>query len=544
MTIGNIDKATRRKPSDHAWILVAYLPTHKLDELGFTTLEAKIARAHLFHACMREIVKPLIKAGKDGIHLTGGDGAIRHCHPILAIYSADYPEQCLVACSRNGAVCPVCGADEDEFGNHVCYLPRDAAATLKKIRCARQKPTLNQADLKLKRSGLNFIDEPFWAELPFFNIHNALAPDVLHQGYQGVLRTLVGWLKTVVTPSEVDARFARLPPMHGIRGFKQGISHLNRVTGREHKEICKQILGCIIGKAPTSVIRSTVAILDFFYIAQYQSHTEATLKYMEDALDVFHENKEIFIQLGARKLKSGGMYMHLYHVSSLMPLLDENFNIPKIHALEHYVDFIRRFGTTDNYNTEHSERLHIDLVKDAYRATNHRDVLKQMVQWLSRRESVLTFETRVQWLTGIHKKPPKICRPRPRLQLAKMPTVCGVGFPAVEQQYGASNFRSALKTFVAQYRAGGDPRYRSRRSDRQVDLPFEYVDIWHRMKFNIPSIQSDNAPDTHEIADATPSRQGGFNAREGRFDTVLVNDTGAADVGIEGKQIRYICSRL
>lgn len=227
-------------------------------------------------------------------------------------------------------------------------------------------------------------------------------------------------------------------------------------------------------------------------------------------------------------------------LSSLTPLPDKNSNIPKIYATEHYMNFICRFGTIDNYNTEHLEHLHIDLVKDAYRITNHWNVLKQMIQWLSYHESVLIFETHVQWLTGNQKKLPKICCPCPRLQLAKMPTVCGVGFLAVEQQYGASNLRGALKTFIAQYQAGRDSQYRQRCSDQLVDLPFDFIDIWHRIKFNIPSIQSDDAPDTHEIANATPSHQG-FNACEGRFDTVLVNDTGAEDVSITGTSI-YLCT--
>jgi len=42
----------------------------------------------------------------------------------------------------------------------------------------------------------------------------------------------------------------------------------------------------------------------------------------------------------------------------------------------------------DNYNTEQSERLHIDFAKDAYRATNQRDQYPQMTAWLERREKV------------------------------------------------------------------------------------------------------------------------------------------------------------
>ncbi|KAJ7814978.1 hypothetical protein B0H14DRAFT_2375667, partial [Mycena olivaceomarginata] len=41
----------------------------------------------------------------------------------------------------------------------------------------------------------------------------------------------------------------------------------------------------------------------------------------------------------------------------------EDFNIPKFHSLLHYVDSIQYFGTTDNYNTEMFERLHIDSPK-------------------------------------------------------------------------------------------------------------------------------------------------------------------------------------
>ncbi|KAJ7906687.1 hypothetical protein B0H13DRAFT_1880374 [Mycena leptocephala] len=40
------------------------------------------------------------------------------------------------------------------------------------------------------------------------------------------------------------------------------------------------------------------------------------------------------------------------------------------------------FGTSDNYNTEYTERLYIDLAKDAYRSTNRKDEFSQMTLWL------------------------------------------------------------------------------------------------------------------------------------------------------------------
>ncbi|KAG2130637.1 uncharacterized protein EDB93DRAFT_1108366 [Suillus bovinus] len=49
---------------------------------------------------------------------------------------------------------------------------------------------------------------------------------------------------------------------------------------------------------------------------------------------------------------------------------------------------IQLYGTMDNYNSEYTEHLHIDLVKDAYRTTNHKDEFMQMTQWLEHKEKL------------------------------------------------------------------------------------------------------------------------------------------------------------
>jgi hypothetical protein len=83
---------------------------------------------------------------------------------------------------------------------------------------------------------------------------------------------------------------------------------------------------------------------------------------MHDALARFHADKDIFIELGVHS----------------------HFNIPKLHFAIHYVHLIKLFGTTDNFNTEYTEHLHIDLAKDAYAATNRKDKYPQMTVWLTR----------------------------------------------------------------------------------------------------------------------------------------------------------------
>jgi len=65
---------------------------------------------------MQTVVKPLERAGRDGIILVSGDGAARRCFPILAAYVGDYPEQILVSLVKTGTR-PICPAPRNEIGN-------------------------------------------------------------------------------------------------------------------------------------------------------------------------------------------------------------------------------------------------------------------------------------------------------------------------------------------------------------------------------------------------------------------------------------------
>ncbi|KAG2067480.1 hypothetical protein BDR04DRAFT_1129608 [Suillus decipiens] len=88
------------------------------------------------------------------------------------------------------------------------------------------------------------------------------------------------------------------------------------------------LLGCIIGRAPTKVITCFRALLDFIYLTQYPSHDDHTLQYLEDALDLYHQQGS--------------------------------------------------FGTTNNYNTEMFKCFHIDCAKEGWRASNFWNKLPQM----------------------------------------------------------------------------------------------------------------------------------------------------------------------
>ncbi|KAG6839374.1 hypothetical protein C0991_003198 [Blastosporella zonata] len=337
LTIGNISKELRRQPSAHATILIGYLPAAKLG--CFSDATRSLASYRTFHHCMSMILETLVDAGKDGVEMVCADGRVRMVHPILAA--------CLVSAT--------------ERGSPIRSLLRSTEETLETL----QEHKRGQEPPKFEKDGLRAVYQPFWHNLPHCDIFQSFTPDLLHQIHKGVFKDhFVKWCTKIVGAGEVDARFKAMAEYPGLRHFKKGISSVSQWTGTEHKEMEKVMMGVIAGAVDSKVLTVARALLNFIYYAQYQCQTSTTLLALKASLKTFHDYKDIFIELGCR----------------------EDFNIPKLHSLIHYVETIRAFGSADGYNSESPERLHIDLAKDAYRASNKRDYEEQMALWLQRRQ--------------------------------------------------------------------------------------------------------------------------------------------------------------
>ena len=330
------------------------------------------AQANLFHTCMQRLLAPISAVGETGIEMMGGNGIWRRCHPILAIFVGDYPEQVLVTCTYNG-YCPKCTIPHDQLGEYKGFPLQNLDEALKVYQLADNADT-HVFHAACHETGLKPIYHPFWDSLPLSNIYSSITLDILHQLLQGVMKHLISWLTHPNTfgVAEINVRCQSLLPNHHIKQFPQGITNLSRISGGEHKDMCRILIGLIInlplpgGQVPSHVIRSACALLDFLYITQFPSQTMDTLHHLDESLMLFHQNKSIFANLGVRA----------------------HFNVPKLHSLFHYQSSITLFGTTDNYNTEQSEHLHINFAKDAYHATNHKNEYPQMTRWLERREKV------------------------------------------------------------------------------------------------------------------------------------------------------------
>ncbi|KAJ7871067.1 hypothetical protein B0H13DRAFT_2555721 [Mycena leptocephala] len=512
MTIGNIPKEIRCKPSRRAYILLAYLPTSRLGHIKNKAARRRTL-VNLFHACLSFITAPLRDAGVTGISIASGDGVLRRGHPIVACCIGDYPEQLLVTCVKTGW-CPSGGVQHENLGDGDLKCP---FRNLDKILDALDK--LDQGGTVYAQAcqdaGIKPVVHPFWQDLPYTNIFLSITSDVLHQLYQGIIKHLIEWLKEACREAELDARCRRLPPNHNIRLFMKGISNLNRVTGREHDQISRFLLGIIIdvklpgGLSAVRLVQAVRGILDFVYLAQYPMHTTVTLERLEDARMRFHRNKAIFVELG----------------------IQEDFNLPKLHSCEHYVPNIKLFGTSDDYNTEYTERLHIDLAKDAYRSTNRKDEFSQMTLWLERKE-------KIQWHDKFidHQKPPSRNDLRAQTHHAQASNAQSRKVHNPRDRIRSPFFRDALSCYIVQL---NDPTLTAAEIEREAtsfDVPFNSLLVFHRIKFSTSDPYANNGP-TDSIVDSIhvqPSKTlKNGDPVPARFDTALINTGTGGKVGVQ-----------
>ena len=509
LTIGNIPKQIRRKVSRRTHMLIGYIPTTKLSGILNKTGRSR-ALANLFHACMNAALGPIGPHGETGVDMMSGDGVWRRCHPIFANFVGDYPEQTLVTCTYN-THCPKCMVPPDQLGEYQPFPLRMQSKVLDVY-------LLSDGDwhafhLACSKVVMKPIYHPFWEMLPLTDIFHSITPDILHQLLQGMVKHVVSWLVRVFGAVAIDARCRALPPNHKTLLFTKGITKFARISGHEHKKIAIILLGLIVdqpipgGRNSSRLLRAVRALMDFLFLAQLKSQTSETISKMQDHLTQFHDNKAIFVDIGVRK----------------------QFNLPKLHSLSHYDSSIRLFGTTDNYNTEQSERLHIDLAKDAYRATNHKEEFPQMTKWLERRERIQRFSAFVNWRQqhDPNQRPPaRIIIGPPRahtltLKMAKMPSKRKVSFDSLASDFGALAFQDALAEYIAQLNHPGASRVAVRNHAHNTHIPFSHVPVYYKIKFT--SRGDLNQP---EIMDSVHVRPEQKDSRgriiPARFDTVTV----------------------
>ena len=111
-------------------------------------------------------------------------------------------------------------------------------------------------------------------------------------------------------------------------------------------------------------------------LAQYISHDDKMLRYIEHNLYKLEKTKIAF--------------EHYWPIDA--KLCRPTFNYPKLHATSHFVQCIRDYGSTVNYDTTHSKVAHKYLLKAFYNKTNKKQYDTQIQQHNIRHTNVIAIK--------------------------------------------------------------------------------------------------------------------------------------------------------
>ncbi|KAG1756916.1 uncharacterized protein EDB91DRAFT_1233597 [Suillus paluster] len=281
-----------------------YYPLYHADTADFRNF-----RRQLFHSSLSFILKSL-KPGMTEFEVARfGDG--HYCRIIYGLgpYIADYEEQVLLACivRRWCAKCLSHCENLDEINLCRSRLHTDAL--------------IEECDHTTLWDKYGIVGGlvPFTNDFPHADIHELLAPDLLHQ----------------------IIKIAAVPSFPGLHRFPQG-RHFKQWTGDDSKALMKVYLPAIEGYIPTDVVRTFRAFLEFCYLVCHNVITEKSLDEIQDTLTRFHKYCEIF--------KTTEVVL--------------TFSLPQQHSMSHYVSLIRQFGAPNGLCSSITKSKHIKAIKE------------------------------------------------------------------------------------------------------------------------------------------------------------------------------------
>jgi len=247
-------------------------------------------------------------------------------------------------------------SERERFADHASHPPRTA------YEASRLRSCHYGDDKSLKEFGYH-PTVVFTSQHPYSDIHEAAAPDILHQILKCFFDYLhEKWVVPFIAKShnisqekvmgELDARFSHLPPYPKLRAFRRGISKTSKWTGNEFRNMIKVYLPLIRDMLTEDMARLVRLYLDIDMLAHYISHTDSTVDLLARTIEEFTE---------LRNDPEGPLV-----ANGIVP---QDWYCPKIHLLQHYPAWIKSKGALPFSSTDRGEACHKPL-KAAWEASN------------------------------------------------------------------------------------------------------------------------------------------------------------------------------
>ncbi|KAG1837384.1 hypothetical protein C8R48DRAFT_622854 [Suillus tomentosus] len=356
-SIGNVRNNVRRAHRN-AVAVIGFLAMPKTTKQHAKTANFRNFRRQLFHSSLSYILKNLKPAMTKPEIARFGDGHYRRVIYGLGPYIADYEEQVLLACIVKNW-CAKCLSYRKSLDDDSLQCSRTHTEAL-----------IEECDhLALwDEFGIAAQLVPFTNDFPRADIHELIAPDLLHQIIKGAFKDhLVVWVEKYLVQThgqtqadvildDIDRRIAAVPAFSGLRRFPQG-RNFQQWTGDDSKALMKVYLPAIEGYVPVEIVRTFRAFLEFCYLVRRNIIMEKTLAEIDDALARFHQYREIF--------KSSETI--------------STFSLPRQHSMKHYHALIRLFGAPNGLCSSITESKHIKAVKEPWRRSSRYKALGQML---------------------------------------------------------------------------------------------------------------------------------------------------------------------
>ncbi|KAF8130074.1 hypothetical protein K438DRAFT_2135065 [Mycena galopus ATCC 62051] len=153
--------------------------------------------------------------------------------------------------------------------------------------------------------------KPFTDDFPRVDIYELLSSDLLHQVIKGTFKDhIVSWVnkylhnknrekQALEIIQDIDHRISAVPEFPGLRCFPDG-RDFSQWTGDDLKALMKVNLTAVAGYLPSDMMKCLSAFMEFCYLVHRNAISAPYLTKIQDALDHFHEYRQIFITCGVR----------------------------------------------------------------------------------------------------------------------------------------------------------------------------------------------------------------------------------------------------